>query len=75
MVAGDFGSAHAAPPWLQRIAPFTTNHQDHKAQAGLLRTLKEPATRPMNPSINHALRLITLWIACCWRCCFTWIWV
>jgi hypothetical protein len=63
MVAGDFGSTHAAPPWRQRIAPFTTNHQDHKAQAGLLRTLKEQASRPMNPSINQALRLITLWIA------------
>jgi hypothetical protein len=63
MVAGDFGSTHAAPPWLQRIAPFTTNHQDHKAQAGLHRTLKEQASRPMHPSINQALRLITLWVA------------
>jgi hypothetical protein len=63
MVAGDFGSTHAAPPWLQRIASFTTNHQDQKAQAGLHRTLKEQASRPMNPSINQALRLITLWIA------------
>jgi hypothetical protein len=63
MVAGDLGSTHAAPPWLQRIAPFTMNHQDHKAQAGLHRTLKEQASRPMNPSINQALRLITLWVA------------
>ncbi len=63
MVAGDFSSTHAAPPWLQRIDPSAKNHQDHKAQAGLFRTLKEQASRPMNPSINQALRLITLWIA------------
>jgi hypothetical protein len=31
--------------------------------AAVLSTLKEQASRPMNASINHALRLITLWIA------------
>jgi hypothetical protein len=63
MVAGDFSSTHAVPPWLQRLEPSATNHQDRKALASLLPTLKEQASRPMNPSINQALRLITLWIA------------
>lgn len=63
MVGSEFGSAHAARSWLQRIDPSATNHQDRKALASLLPTLKEQALRPMNPSINQALRLITLWIA------------
>ncbi|MFS6817855.1 hypothetical protein [Synechococcus lacustris] len=60
MVAGDFGGTHAAPAWLQRIDPSAKNHQDHKVLASLLPTLKEQTSRPMNPSINQALRLITL---------------
>jgi len=63
IVGSEFGSAHAARSWLQRIDPSATNHQDRKALASLLPTLKEQALRPMNQSINHALRLITLWIA------------
>jgi hypothetical protein len=63
IVGSEFGSAHAARSWLQRIDPSATNHQDRKALASLLPTLKEQALRPMNPSINQALRLITLWIA------------
>jgi hypothetical protein len=63
MVGSEFGSAQAARSWLQRIDPSATNHQDRKALASLLPTLKEQALRPMNPSINQALRLITLWIA------------
>lgn len=59
----EFGSAHAARSWLQRIDSSAKNHQDRQALASLLPTLKEQATRPMNPSINHSLRLITLWIA------------
>jgi hypothetical protein len=63
MVGSEFGSAQAARSWLQRIDPSATNHQDRKALASLLPTLKEQALRPMNPSINQAQRLITLWIA------------
>ncbi|MEA5414268.1 hypothetical protein [Synechococcus sp. BA-132 BA5] len=63
MVAGDFGGTHPEPAWLQRLEPSATNHQDRKALASLLPTLKDQASRPMNPSINQALRLITLWIA------------
>jgi hypothetical protein len=63
MVAGVFGGTHAAPAWRQRIDPSAKNHQDRKALASLLPTLKEQASRPMNPSINQVLRLITLWIA------------
>ena len=63
IVGSEFGSAQAARSWLQRIDPSATNHQDRKALASLLPTLKEQALRPMNPSINHSLRLITLWIA------------
>jgi hypothetical protein len=63
IVGSEFGSAQAARSWLQRIDPSATNHQDRKALASLLPTLKEQALRPMNPSINQALRLITLWIA------------
>jgi hypothetical protein len=63
IVGSGFASAHTARPWLQRIDPSATNYQDHKAVASLLPTLKEQASRAMNPSINHALRLITLWIA------------
>ena len=63
IVGSGFGSAHAARPWLQHIDPPATNHQDRKSLASLLPTLKEQASRPMNPSINQALRLITLWIA------------
>ena len=59
----EFGSAHAARSWLQRIDSSAKDHQDRQALASLLPTLKEQATRPMNPSINHSLRLITLWIA------------
>jgi hypothetical protein len=40
MVAGDFGGTHAAPAWLQRIDPSAKNHQDRKALASLLPTLK-----------------------------------
>jgi hypothetical protein len=63
MVGSGFASAHTTRPWLQRIDPSATIHQDRKTLASLLPTLKEQASRPMNPSINQALRLITLWIA------------